>query len=103
MIAPAPGERVGSGVCVVCRVCVDIHKKSYKVHSESKSEKTGKKNIDKKEKTTLRFDVVTVQGGVSGLLISSAHKGKKENTSKLETLGKEPNINVHTEDEENWP
>ena len=43
----------------------------------------------------MRIDVATLQGGVRGLLLSLAHN-KLKDTASLKTLGKEPDIYVHT-------
>ena len=56
----------------------------------------------KKKKVTLRFDATTAHGGIRGPQMSCALI-RLGDTSNLETLGNETDINVHTEDGEAGP
>ena len=59
--------------------------------SNVKRGETGK-NIRKKKKSAITFDVTTTHGDIRGRRMSCA-RNKLENTSNLETLGSETDIN----------
>ena len=67
---------------------------------QPKKDENQKKTIWKKEKVTLRFDVTTLLGGIRKT--SNVWSPQQtQDATKQETLGKENDIYVHTEDGEN--